>query len=933
MRSAHRVGTQRSGLKAQLAWLCLALGLLECPHPSAQAQAIHAPGPAFPLPHELEPPGAGPLEQRPVDQELVIVEVVLDDRVVDDAFTVLQGPDDVWVPLGALAQLLQVSLQLDAHQGRAISPLMDDTRTVTIDTRLQRVSVGDNAMPLKAREAQWLEGELYVATQSLARWWPLSFDMNGAHLRLTLRTNVPFPAQTRWAREKLAGMVTPLASDKTSSDWPSHEAPRALWRLPTIEQTFGAEARGTWQHSRCTPAYQAHAVGEWLGMQASMNFNVNAIGRTQARWTLEQHDASGRLLGPLGATHAALTYRNTASQRWLSTGGALATGLTVSNRPLSLPDSFDRHTLRGELPQGWDVTLYQNDALVGFRSSNASGQYQFEDLPLAFGPNEFKLVFNGPLGQMRVERQTLTQDQNSLRPGEWRYQASAHRLHQGGMQWSGLLETGLTPHWVARTGGWFSTATNGPSYAYATPGAAVRFFQAGLRHQGRQAIVQQDVIRSDQGGLLSVTTATTRWRNTSVSLEHLARSRQFASEVLPDGPRGLKRRTTVQAQRAVSFSGLPSLTLGGEAQVAQLTDGQDQHALTGRLATAVHGTSVAWQVRHAQQGPNGPELSSSLRLTRRMLGWGVTAQLDMGKQMSSKAQRVSLAADRTLADGFRLAGALQYLPLERLGALSMSLSKRLGALAVAFSANVQSQGHFQAGLQLFSTLQHDPRTSEWSATARPQAQSGAVSVRAFLDTNFNGQFDVGETVLPQLALRLHENATAPGRTDDQGVLRVEGLSPHLPVALSIDPNALEDPQWRAEPPGVRVTPRTGVTLTVDLPVIQTSEIEGTVQLATPATTDTRSAASARTGAGRVRLELVAPDTHQVLAKTETSGDGYFLFHQVRPGPVILRVEPEQVRQRSLSGDVQKRLQVPMGGDFMSDVNLVLHRSAAAQQKP
>jgi hypothetical protein len=920
-------------MQAQLAGLCLTLGLLGCSTLSAKPQAINAHGTAFALTHELEPPGAGPLEQRPTGQELVIVEVVLDDRVMDDAFTVLQGPDDVWVPLGALAQLLQVSLQLDVHQGRAISPLMDDTRTVTIDTRQQRVSVGEHTMPLNARQAQWLEGELYVATQSLARWWPLSFDMNGAHLRLTLRTKVPFPVQSRWAREKLMGIVTPQSSAKTFSDWPNHEAPKALWRLPTIEQTFGAEARGTWSHSHCTPAYQAHAVGEWLGMQASMNFNVKTSGRTQARWTLEQHDAAGGLLGPLGATHAALTYRNTASQRWLSAGGALATGLTVSNRPLSLPDSFDRHTLRGDLPQGWDVTLYQNDALVGFRSSNVSGQYQFEDLPLAFGPNEFKLVFNGPLGQMRVERQTLTQDQNSLQPGEWRYQASAHRLRQGGEQWSGMLEKGLTPHWVARTGGWFSTSTNALPYTNTTPRAAARFFQAGLRHQGRQAIVQQDVIRSTEGGLLSVTTATTRWRHTSVSVEHLARSRQFASEVLPDGPQGLKRRTTLQAQRTISFSGLPSLTLGGEAQVAQLTDGQDQHGLTGRLATSVHGTAVAWQVRHAQQGPYGPEVSSSLRLNRRMLGWGVTAQLDLGKQVNSRAQRVSLAADRTLADGFRLAGALQYLPLERLGALSMSLSKRLGALAVAFSANVQSQGHFQAGLQLFSTLQHDPRTNEWSATSRPQAQSGAVSVRAFLDTNLNGQFDLGETVLPQLALRLHENATAPGRTDDQGVLRVDGLSPHLPVALSIDPNALEDPQWRAEPPGVRVTPRTGVTLIVDLPVIQTSEVEGTVLLATLATTTSLGTASTRSGAGRVRLELVAPDTHQVLAKTETSGDGYFLFHQVRPGPVILRVDPEQVRQRSLSGEVQKQLQVPSGGDFMSDVNLVLHRSAAAQQKP
>ena len=121
-----------------------------------------------------------------------------------------------------------------------------------------------------------------------------------------------------------------------------------------------------------------------------------------------------------------------------------ATASLVSNRPLDQPTSFDRHTFRGDLPPGWDVTLYYNDALVGYQTPRADGQYAFDDLPLSFGPNEFRLVFNGPLGQVRVERQSFLLDQSVIAPGEIFYSLAQQRADNGDERTVAQVDYGLT---------------------------------------------------------------------------------------------------------------------------------------------------------------------------------------------------------------------------------------------------------------------------------------------------------------------------------------------------------------------------------------------------------------------------------------------------------------------------------------------------------
>src|SRR5690606_36394441 len=157
-----------------------------------------------------------------------------------------------------------------------------------------------------------------------------------------------------------------------------------------------------------------------LGMEASMYLtSTKTEPDPDVRMTLARYDPDAGLLGSMRARSLVFGNFNTPTLANVRRGGSDGDGVMVSTRSLSQPGNDGSQKLRGELPPGWDVTLYFNDALVGFQQSRPDGLYLFEDQPLVYGTNEFVLVFNGPLGQTRVERQVFILDQTLTKPGEF----------------------------------------------------------------------------------------------------------------------------------------------------------------------------------------------------------------------------------------------------------------------------------------------------------------------------------------------------------------------------------------------------------------------------------------------------------------------------------------------------------------------------------
>jgi hypothetical protein len=356
---------------------------------------------------------------------LLLLEVRLDGSLLADSLSAYEVSNDVLLPLGELARLLTLGITVDPVSRMAAGFVVREDRPFRLVLGAASVTLPSGVEPLEPAQVRWLDNELYVSSRLLQRWWPVELKINLAALSLQVVPRETLPIQARLARERDAAQLRLRGGGYQDPGFPRAPSNYSWVDVPFVDQTLGLQmGRDSTGKTTTDMTYNAFITGDLLGMEASMfvsatpNQAIQSASQNasqsnsqssnpQVRLTLARNDPDANLLGPLQARSlslgdVALPVLNNVVR---SVGGG--NGLVFSNRPLNQPSSFGLHSLRGELPPGWDVTLYFNDALIAFQQSRADGRYQFDDQTLVFGSNEFRLVFNGPLGQRRVEREVF----------------------------------------------------------------------------------------------------------------------------------------------------------------------------------------------------------------------------------------------------------------------------------------------------------------------------------------------------------------------------------------------------------------------------------------------------------------------------------------------------------------------------------------------
>ncbi len=113
----------------------------------------------------------------------------------------------------------------------------------------------------------------------------------------------------------------------------------------------------------------------------------------------------------------------------------------------------------------------------------------------------------------------------------------------------------------------------------------------------------------------------------------------------------------------------------------------------------------------------------------------------------------------------------------------------------------------------------------------------------------------------------------PLKTDADGVAYLARLAPLQHTDIAIVGETLEDPHWLPRQAGLQLVPRPGTIATLDIPVLRTSEIDGTVYLAEN---------ERRRELGSVVIEIADP-TGRVIATSTSGADGYYVLSGVPAG--------------------------------------------------
>ena len=873
----------------------------------AQAQLPAQPLPAPTNPRAEAPPA--PRRTGEAEANLLVLEVQLDGQVLSDSFSAYQDGKQLLLPLGELARLLTLAIDVHADKGSADGFILTPERGFALNLGQDFVSLGGRESGFEPRLATVIGDDIYVSALLLQRWLPLNLKLDLATLQLKVEPRERLPLQERIERERLAaGLAARQVAERPS--YPYQASTPGVIGLPFVDQSYGANLRSNAGAHQYQGAYTAYMTGDLLWMEGQAYVTrTSAQTVPDLRMTLSRHDPDGGLLGALHASAVAVGNVVLPSVRNVMQGSPVGNGVAVSNRPLDQPNSFDRHSFRGDLPPGWDVTIYYNEALVGYQSSRADGQYNFDDMPLSFGQNDFRLVFHGPLGQLRVEKQSFLLDQASVKPGQVFYAVAQQYDEHGTPRSVAQADIGLTQHLTGQVGLVRRPRTGSQE--------TLTFGQIGLLAYMSNMILSSQVDAMGGGGALGEFGLKTRVAGLSVDVLHTQRSGAFDNDQFSDVAGNVRVRDELSVQGVLKPPALPILNVAFDA-VRNGFDSGPQNVQVGlRTSTVVRGMALSNSLRWQRTG----DLSNTdgvLQLSRRVADVGLNAQLGYELQPTRSLQSLALNADRALQDGYQLSGGVLRALDSGLTLFSGAVSRNFGSFGLAVNASYSSQHDAALGMQLFIALGRDPRTGKWSLDGLPLAGTGAVSARAFVDRNMNGIHDPDEEYVPNAGFIINGGGRHPVLTNADGTALLTRLAPDRYADIAIDQGTLEDPQWKPLTPGVRVLPRPGRVEMVEFPVVPTAEVEGTIWIV--------EAKGRRRGIGAANVELVSMQG-QIVARCVSASDGYYLLHQVLPGRYHIRIAPEQAKRLKLDGSLDRSIEIEADGNFVSGQDLEFHLAA------
>ena len=839
------------------------------------------------------------------EPELLILEVRLDQSVLSGAIPAYVVGEHTLLPLGELARLLTIAIQAQPGEGIASGFILSEDRGFSLNLDSASVTLAGSNETFDPALVLAEPDDIYVAVSLLEDWLPLSLEVDRASLSLRVHALEALPLQARLARERLGDRAGTPGSYEDPG-YPHHDQPYRLWSMPFIDQTLTTEVQRRDDRIQSDAAYTAYLTGDLLGMESSLYLSSGLQDPSpKVRATLGRHDPKGELLGPLRARSFRLGSLSTPSVENISRG-TRGEGVTLSNRPLTRPTSFDRQTFEGDLPPGWDVELYYNGALVSFAQPDAEGRYRFDDQPLSYGRNDFRLIFNGPLGETRVEQHSFPLDQSMVPPGDFQYSVTEHRDDDGQSRTIAQFDLGLARALTA-SAGLIRAPAEEDEELYTTLG--VRTFWQSLSLGG-------DIVQAKDGGSLAELGVQTRIGGVAVDASRIHLT-DFTSELFPGGSDPIRTRDELRLTGSLPLTSRSRMPVTLEVTRDERESGRVDTEVSTRASAYVHRTALTNTLRW-RDSDDIEQTTGSLKVSRRLRDMNVRSQIDYRLGSESDISSLAFSAEKTLAEGYRGTLGIAHTFASTATRYSTGLTKSLGRFGLGVNASYVDTGDIAIGAQLFISMGRDDRRSDWRFDARPVANTGAVSVRVFLDEDHDGVMDANEEPLQGAGFKVN-GVRHRARTDAAGIAHIDHLPVKQHVDIEIDTATLSDPQWAPAIEGLRLVPRPGSVASLEFPVTMTTEIDGTVY---------RLEGGVERGIGDIELELLN-DRQEVVARTTSSWDGFYIVPGVIAGDYQLRLSPQQLQRLGLSDSGPIKLSASGDGSFISGVNLIVSPSQPA----
>lgn len=882
------------------------------------------------------------------DDELVLLELRAGRSTLRDSVPGYATKSGLLLPLSPLMEAVQFPIKIFQREGQAEGWFLQRSNHFSLDATRGEVILHGETKTYPAQQVEAHEDDIYVDTALLSQWFPLTFDFNFSTQSVSIGTqgNVLLPFQSEAKRAELRAGLDNHKDDEIPL--PRVQTPYTLFTLPFADVTYtGGYDSNNPEKLRNDVTVQANGDAFYMHSEfflaADQQDNVRDL-----RWTLSRRDPDGQLFkeaalkgNRLADGANALELRELAlgdvytQQVPLSAFNQQGRGFLISSKPYDMATQFDRTTLQGNLEPGWEVELYRNDELLDFRRASADGRYEFIDVPLVSGLNILRLVFYGPFGQTREEVQRLLVSGNITSAGKSYFRVSLtqqdtsildlrdensigvtgiapqeRELAKGEARLLAEYEYGLTQNVALFTNVSHLTLGDAREHTYIGGGIGTSLLGSYMRLDGSHD--------AEDGGNALQLALQDNWWGISVSAQH-RQYYDFISEFTESMDDPIIAHTILRADTPLNVAFLPRMNTGISGERVRYDSGRVRDELSQRLSASISRVALSHTLSLRD---DNPATGDSLRQTRGELvanvpfsalmlrgniAYNVTPERDI--------DGVALAAEYHVdLDTIARVDVSRQMNETELTTTTLALNRRFEHFLLGASAGHASDGNNTVGITLSFGLGQDPRSQSLQAYPDYVARDGMVIARAYEDANNNATFDAGDSVLEHAQFRVNRGMS-PGDVNDHGIALLRGIAPDTPVRVTLEDSSIDNPYLYAPRPGAEVVARSGSPVFVDVPLVATSDVEGTCYI-----TD---ASGGKKPAANVRLEIVdAKGT--VVKDTRSAFDGYYLIDRVPLGQYRLRVSQEQLMRLSLVADDDKTVSVTgHGQDSIGPLDFVL----------
>ena len=811
-----------------------------------------------------------------------------------------QTDSGVCVDFADLIQALDLPVRLDKKSRRATGWLFAEDQGLTIDRDSNTVRTAQGTRAIGPGAVRDTPEGWCIDLASLSQWAGVRFKPDIGNLSVVIESERKLPFLEAIERKSRAARLRPAsAKDFSLASLPRAEAPYQVWRSPAVD----VQIQGSWTSGGgFTTQYETLAAGEALGM----SYAARAAGRDSLlpdslRLKVYRNDPAGTLLGPLRATQLAIGDVETPPGT-LTGQSAFGRGAFVSNRPLNLPSRFGMTTLRGTLPHGWDAELYRNGVLRAYQPDRGDGRYEFPDIELQFGENDFEVVLYGPQGQVRRERASQNVGMESIPAGRTWYWAGIldegrdlvdlgsqlYRIRSG-WRWGVGIERGLD-----------SRTTGGLGYqSLIRSGRRKSFLEAVLRRSVGPMLIEMSGAQQVGAGRAWRAEALGRIKGVNLAANVVWVDGEFDSDLVSIEQRrefglrlsgaarlgawrlplevGLRHSLSRRGVRITEALTRASIHIGRASLTAELLRRQAEGP-EWLVSAEDRGTRLSL-IGHTQIGP--------VRL-RGLVSLG----LDPGQP---GFQRSQLVADAPIGPLSTLRAAFEYDRMAQRREVSLGYIHQFKRFALRGEGRADNRGNLGFGLTLAFSLGRDPVNGGLRLSRERLAETGQAAVEVFRDENGDGYRQQSEPAVAGVSVEAGFRS-GDGSTNSQGLTVIDGLLPYVPVLVSIDDGTLPDPLLQPKGRGMVVVPRPGVIAKVSLPLAPTGEIEGALLGAD---------GEPRGGIG---IELVDASGAVVL-RGQSEFDGYVFFDSVPYGSYRLRLTEKSAQMLGAKAEISGLLRV------------------------